>query len=147
MNRCPITYDLCGEKHYSERGLKMLSRHLKNLREVPYTAKEQIELAMRMAGKLSIQGVQPKLSVQLNTKNEGFEAVETGGTFILKPPHQVYEELPQNEDLTMRMAAMVGIEVPMHGMVYNIDGTFTYFIKRFDRLTRGIRALRRNCKG
>ena len=62
--------------------------------------------------------------------------MERGGTFIFKPPHQFYSELPQNEDLTMRMAAII-MDVPLHGMIYNIDNTLTYFIKRFDRKPGG----------
>lgn len=134
MNRCPITYELCQDKKYSTLGLKQLSKNLKNLKDFPYTAKEQIQLAAQLAAKLSIQGVQPKLSIKLNVSQEGFQVVEKGGTFILKPPHHIYDEVPQNEDMTMRLAKTVGIEVPLHGMIYNIDGSLSYFIKRFDRL-------------
>jgi len=135
MRRCPITYDACeGSQKYTEKGLKILSRSLNNLKDFPYTIKEQIQLAAQFAAKLSIQGIQPKLSVILNVKREVFEIVEKKGLFILKPPHQAYDEVPQNEDLTMRLAQIVGIEVPLHGMIYNIDGSLSYFIKRFDRL-------------
>lgn len=134
MNRCPITYDLCeDDQRYSNKGLKLLSRSLKHLKDFPYTSKEQIELAAQYAAKLSIQGVQPKLSVALNVKQESFEIVEKGGQFILKPPHHIYEDVPQNEDLSMRLAKVVGIEVPLHGLIYNIDGSKSYIIKRFDR--------------
>lgn len=132
MQRCPITYELC-EGKYSLQGLKLLSKSLNDLKDFPYTPKEQVQLAAQLASKLSIQGVQPKLSVILQVKKESFEIVERGGRFILKPPHHLYEEVPQNEDLSMRLAALVGIEVPLHGMVYNIDGSLSYFIKRFDR--------------
>lgn len=135
MSRCPITYEICeGDQKYTQKGLHLLSRTLKNLNDFPYTPKEQIQLAAQFAAKLSIQGVQPKLSVKLSIKKEEFEAVEKGGMFILKPPHQMYDEVPQNEDATMRLAKIVGIEVPFHGMIYNIDGSLSYFIKRFDRL-------------
>lgn len=135
MNRCPITYEPCEEENrYSIRGIKLLSRTLKDLKDFPYTSNEQIQLAVHFASKLSIQGVQPKLSIKLNTKKEQFEIVEKGGQFILKPPHQIYQEVPQNEDVTMRLAKVVGIEIPLHGMIYNIDGSLSYFIKRFDRL-------------
>ncbi len=77
------------------------------------------------------------MSLALNQKKEVFEVVEKGGRFILKPPHGLYEELPQNEDLTMRMAREVGVDVPIHGMIYNKDGSLSYFIKRFDRMPRG----------
>lgn len=137
MNRCPITYELCGNKKYSENGLRLLSKKLQNLHDFPYTPKEQIELALQSASKLSIQGIQPKLSVVLNVAKERFDMVERGGGFIFKPPHHIYEEVPQNEDVTMRLAHMAGIEIPLHGMVYNIDGSFTYFIQRFDRLPGG----------
>lgn len=135
MSRCPITYELCKER-YSKRGLNLLSRTLMDLKDFPYTPKEQIARALEIASKLSIQGVQPKLSALLNIKAEEFEIVEKKGRFILKPPHHLYEEVPQNEDVTMRLAAEVGIEVPLHGMIYNIDGSLTYFIKRFDRESR-----------
>ncbi len=137
MNRCPITYEICKNKKYSVQGLRLLSRNLSELHDFPFTSKEQLELSMKYASKISIQGVQPKLSVKLNSSKGRFEIVERGGTFIFKPPHHIFEELPQNEDLTMRLAALVGIEIPIHGMIYNIDGSLTYFIKRFDRIGRG----------
>ena len=34
----------------------------------------------------------------------------------------------------MRLAATVGIDIPLHGLVYGIDNKLTYFIKRFDRV-------------
>lgn len=136
MNRCPITYQECGEFKYSPSGLKLLSPKLAQLHDFPYTPKQQVLLAAQLSEKMSIQGVQPKLSVILNLPKETFEIVEQNGTFILKPPHQIYDELPQNEDLTMKLASIVGIEVPLHGMVYNADRSLTYFIKRFDRLPK-----------
>ena len=33
MNRCPITYEDCGEDRYSQRGLRLLSRRLTRLEE------------------------------------------------------------------------------------------------------------------
>lgn len=137
MIRCPITYEHISTGKYSKNGLRLLSRNLKQLQDFPYSSKQQLELAIQYAAKLSIPGVQPKLSVRLNVAKGLFEIVETGGTFIFKPPHHIFDELPQNEDLTMRLAKAVGVEVPVHGMVYNQDGTLTYFIKRFDRVGLG----------
>lgn len=132
MNRCPITYEKC-ENHYSERGLKLLSRSLNRLKDFPYGQSQQLELAIQYSDKLSFSGVQPKLNAKLNQKEETFEIVRSGGTFILKLPHAMYQELPQNEDLTMRMAALANIEVPLHGMIYAVDRSLIYFVKRFDR--------------
>jgi serine/threonine-protein kinase HipA len=133
MNRCPITYHLCEETLYSEKGLRILSPKLKSLAILDFNAEELRAEAMQRASKMSIQGVQPKLSAILNIKEGKFEIVDKNGKYILKPQHHIFQELPQNEDLTMRLAASVGIEVPLHGLIYSKDGSYTYFIKRFDR--------------
>jgi serine/threonine-protein kinase HipA len=136
MNRCPITYELCGEQKYSAQGLKLLSPKLKDLLDFPYNKGDQLKEAMARATKMSIQGVQPKLSVRLNVSAGIFEIADQGGTFIIKPQNDLYEELPENEDLTMRLAALAGIEIPLHGIIYSKDGSRSYFIKRFDRLPK-----------
>jgi len=133
MNICPITYNPCGNKKYSEEGLKLLSKNLKKLNDLPLTQEEQLKEAAIRAVKMSIQGVQPKLSARLKPKENKFEIIDRYGEFILKPQSNFYSELPENEDLTMHLAELVDIEVPLHGLVYSIDSKFTYFIKRFDR--------------
>jgi len=133
MNRCPITYNLCGKSLYSDKGLKLLSQNLNNLELFAYTAEEQRIEAMERATKLSIQGVQPKLSAVLNIKKCMFEIVDNGGKYILKPQHHIYPQLPENEDVTMHMAEAAGINVPLHGLIWSKDKSLTYFIKRFDR--------------
>jgi len=62
--------------------------------------------------------------------------VDINGNYIIKPQHHIYPQLPENEDLTMKMASKCGIVVPVHGMVYSKDGTLSYFIKRYDRLAK-----------
>ncbi len=136
MNICPITYQPCGDKKYSDKGLKLLSRNLTQLKDLPLTQEEQLREAAIRADKMSIQGVQPKLSARLNVKDEVFDIVDRGGEYILKPQNNFYPELPENESLTMKLAELIGIEVPLSGMIYSSDGKFTYFIKRFDRYGR-----------
>ncbi len=133
MNLCPITYTPCGENRYSEAGLKLLGTGLKTLKDLEYTAEEQRKEAFNRAAKMSIQGVQPKLSAVLSIKDEKFIIVDKGGRYILKPQHQFYTQLPENEDLTMRLADEIGLEIPIHGLLWSKDNTLTYFIKRFDR--------------
>jgi len=135
MNTCPITYEPCSGR-YSDKGLKLLSRQLTGLHDLPFSARELRQEAAARAGKMSIQGVQPKLSARLLIREQRFEIVDLGGTYILKPPIDNYPEVPENEDLTMRLAALAGIEVPPHGLLYGHDGAMTYFIKRFDRSGR-----------
>lgn len=133
MKRCPISYEPCKNSHYSEKGLKLLSQNLTGLKLLAYTAAEQRSEASARATKLSIQGVQPKLSAILNIKDSRFELVDNGGKYILKPQHHLYQQLPENEDVTMRMAKAAGITVPIHGLIWSKDHSLTYFIKRFDR--------------
>ncbi len=133
MNRCPITYESSGDRQYNEKGLHLLASGLKDLHPLDYTAEEQRKEAMLRASKMSIQGVQPKLSAVLLIKQCKFEIVDRYGKYILKPQHHIFPELPQNEDLSMRMAETIGIEVPLHGLIYSRDNSLTYFIKRFDR--------------
>jgi serine/threonine-protein kinase HipA len=136
MNICPITYQPCGDKKYSDIGLKLLSRNLTHLKILPLTQEEQLREAAIRADKMSIQGVQPKLSAKLNVKDEVFDIVDRGGEYILKPQNNFYPELPENESLTMKLAELIGVEVPLSGMIYSSDEKFTYFIKRFDRYGR-----------
>ncbi|MCK5132796.1 MAG: HipA domain-containing protein [Candidatus Sabulitectum sp.] len=139
MSRCPITYEECGESAYSIRGLRLLNRKLTHLDPLPFTAVEQRREALVRAGKMSIQGIQTKLSVMLSVKTSRFEIVDAGGRYILKPQHSDYPQLPENEGVSMHMAAMAGMDVPLNGMVYSKDGTLTYFIRRFDRFGRATR--------
>jgi serine/threonine-protein kinase HipA len=137
MTRCPITYaPVEAGVRYSRAGLNTLSRSLAQLQALRYTAEEQRQEAMVRATKMSIQGVQPKLSARLRSKAGCFEIVDKGGRYILKPQHHIFRHLPENEDVTMRLAQSVGIEVPVHGLVYSRDESLTYFIRRFDRTGR-----------
>ena len=116
MNTCPITYEPCGDKKYSEKGLKHLSRNLTRLNDFPYTQEEQLREAAARAPKMSIQGVQPKLSAKLKVTEGIFEVTDKGGEFILKPQNTLYPQLPENEDLTMRLADKIGLEISLHGL-------------------------------
>ncbi len=116
MNHCPITYAPCGDNRYSEAGLRLLSPELTSLKDLEYTAEEQRIEAYNRASKMSIQGVQPKLSAKLNIKEGKFDIVDKGGRYILKPQHHLYPEMPENEDLTMKLAAEIGL-----------GNTFTWF--------------------
>jgi serine/threonine-protein kinase HipA len=91
--------------------------------------------AHRMAGRMSISGVQPKLSV--TRRGRQLMAVESDGRYILKPQTQSFRHLPENENLCINMAAQLGIEVPPHGLFRLRDETWAYVIRRFDRTPDG----------
>lgn len=129
---CLITGEMSSSV-YSSEGLRRLSSRLQELKRLDYSAQEQRALAADMADKISIQGVQPKFSAVLSPSAGEFKVVERNGLYILKPPHRDYEQLPENEALTMDLARRAGVETPPFGLLRNSDHTFTYFIKRFDR--------------
>ncbi len=137
MNYCRITYTPCGDAAYSPKGLALLSKNLTDLSDLPYSADEQRFEAVSRAEKMSIQGVQPKLSAVLNVRKQAFDITDLGGTFILKPQNRDFPQLPENEAVTMWMAAKTGIEVPITGLIGSKDGSLTYFIRRFDRIGKG----------
>lgn len=138
MKRCPITYqDLSDGQIYSLQGLKKIAPALKSLAVFSYSAAGQRLEAAKRAVKMSIQGMQPKVSARINVGQGVFEIVDAGGTFILKPQTVDYEHLPENEDLSMKLASLVGVEVPFHGLMVCEDDSYTYFIRRMDRAARG----------
>lgn len=134
MKYCPITYEPIEKNEvYSTKGLKSLSAKLDHLNPLEFTASELRSESIARAGKMSIQGVQLKLSAVLKIKAAQFEIVDQFGQFILKPQSEYYTDLPENEALTMTLAKTIGLDVPLHGLIYSKDNTRTYFIKRFDR--------------
>ena len=140
MNRCRITLEEIPEGiRYSRAGLKSLDARLMDILPLPYTLAQQLEEAAARADKMSVQGVQPKLSAVLRIKENRFEVVDRGGRFILKSCPPQWPEVPANEALTMTLAEHSGIEVPVHGLVEATDGSMVYFIRRFDRVGQGER--------
>jgi serine/threonine-protein kinase HipA len=135
VSRCLITYDaIPDDRDYSARGLRRLHSRLSHLDPLPFTNEELIQEVVNRASKMSVQGIQPKLSAVLRVQEGRFELVDRGGRFILKPPNAGYPELPENEDLTMKLAKVAGLEIPDHGLVRAKDRKLVYWIRRFDRV-------------
>ena len=80
-----------------------------------YTNDQMLELAEKVIqSQLTITGVQAKLSLGLNHLSEKKfprKLTITGvfGGYILKPPSEYYQSLPELEDLTMHLAEITGI--------------------------------------
>ena len=104
---------------------------------VPIKSTDVVAEAQKMVGRMSISGVQPKLSTIHDRKRRVLTVVDRGGLFILKPPTDRFESMPENENLCMNMASTYGIEVPPHGLLPLTDRTLAYVVKRFDRLDDG----------
>ena len=87
----------------------------------------------------SLTGVQAKLSLNLH-KHKGcnrLTIVGLWGDFIFKPQTDDYPELPENEDLTMHMAAAARIKVVPHSLIRLGDGSLGYITRRIDRTNKG----------
>lgn len=104
---------------------------------MPFGTADIVTEAQKMVGKMSISGVQPKLSVIHDRKSHELIVVERGGIYILKPSTERFESLPENENLCMNIAATYGMEVPPHGLLPLSDRALAYVVRRFDRLENG----------
>lgn len=86
----------------------------------------------------AVTGVQPKLSLKLESGDKNKEAgrltiVGLLGTYILKPPTIQYKQLPEVEDLTMHLASIAKIKVVPHSLIRLQSGNLSYITKRIDR--------------
>ena len=100
--------------------------------------------AQKLAGKLSISGVQPKLSVRLDGNK--LLPVARNGQYILKPQTQEFAELPQNEYLCMQMGNQFGLNTAQSLLLELADGSPAYLVKRFDRFKKGNRMEKLACE-
>jgi serine/threonine-protein kinase HipA len=84
---------------------------------------------------IAITGVQPKLSLWLeeNKKSIRFTIINGKSNFIVKPQSDIYNSLPENEDVCMHLANAFGIKTSNHGLVRMPSGNLAYITQRFDR--------------
>lgn len=125
-----------GQAEYHPRCLESLFG-TKKLPRLDLELRELFAAAAAMAGKMSVSGVQEKISLALSADRERLVTATTGGRFLLKPESLRFSALPQNEHLTMRLAGLVGIETPPCGLVRLKGGEPAYLVRRFDRLADG----------
>lgn len=110
-----------------------------------YSLSEMDELAKEVvSNRIVIPGVQPKLSLsQINdTLNKSAHPRLTvvgalGGNYILKPPSNIYPEMPENEHLTMKLAEALGIQTVPTSLIRLHSGELAYITKRIDRTADG----------
>jgi len=104
--------------------------------EQPQQSEEVAEQFMENRKRISISGVQEKLSFLLEKNllrltNEGEH-----GTYILKPiPRDLkkVDQVPANEHLTMQIAKQVyGLNTAENAMIFFKNGSPAYITKRFD---------------
>ncbi|QQS35673.1 MAG: HipA domain-containing protein [Ignavibacteriales bacterium] len=105
--------------------------------QLDFSLDEIENLALKVLGRQnSVTGVQPKLSLELSKEKKGnnrLTIVGLWGNYIFKPPYNRFPDMPENEDLTMHLAALFGIKTAHHSLIRMKSGELGYITKRFDR--------------
>jgi serine/threonine-protein kinase HipA len=104
--------------------------------EQPQQSEEIMELFMENRKRISISGVQEKLSFLLEKNVLRLTKQGEHGRYILKPiPRDLkkVDQVPANEHLTMQIAKQVyGIHTAANAMIFFKNGSPAYITKRFD---------------
>ncbi|HBC86380.1 MAG TPA: toxin HipA [Lentisphaeria bacterium] len=143
MNRCLC----CGKDTASDEG----SYHVRCLKTLFHSAKAPImdyswqelnKMAVQIIQqRISVPGVQPKLSVHLEKGNrlraDRLTLVGLEGDYILKPPSERFPFLPEAEHFCMSFARLVGIETEEFGLITLKSGELSFIARRMDRTAEG----------
>ncbi|GHT73233.1 hypothetical protein FACS189456_3420 [Bacteroidia bacterium] len=104
--------------------------------DAPQYSEEVVAQFMENRKRISISGVQEKLSLLLDKNQLRLTTEGERGTYLLKPiPRDLkkVDQVPANEHLTMQIARQVyGINTAENAMIFFKDGTPAYITKRFD---------------
>jgi len=107
--------------------------------KIEYSQGDMLELAEKVVkSQRTVTGVQPKLSLARkkmtdDSSIERFTIVGLWGQYILKPQTELYNELPEIEDLTMHLANSMKIKTVPHSLIRLRSGELAYITKRVDR--------------
>lgn len=137
--RCLYCYEILdGGSDYHQRCSKKIFGN-----PVPpkleYTNDQMLELAEKVIqSQSSVTGVQAKLSLGLKKLSEKdipqkLTIMGLWGSYILKPPSEQYQNLPELEDLTMHLARISGIDTVPHTLIKLASGELSYLTRRIDR--------------
>lgn len=112
--------------------------------KIPYSIGQMAELAKEVVDRsVAVPGVQPKLSMTLVRETQENADIRLtvvgafGGHYIFKPPSFDFNEMPENEHLTMRMAEAFGIRVVPSSLIRLESGELSYITRRIDRTKDG----------
>lgn len=142
MNRCLYCYQELseGEIDFHPRCAKKIFGS-KTVPLLPYTRDEIKQLAEQVIrSQTTLTGVQAKLSLDISAPDnqpQRFTIVGLWGRYILKPQTELFNHLPEIEDLTMHLAELAKIKIVPHSLVRFADGELSYITKRIDRDSKG----------
>jgi serine/threonine-protein kinase HipA len=139
LNVCPGTL-ADGFSAYSPACLRRVFGGKKVSPVLPYDAPQEDEevagLFLENRKRISISGVQEKISLVLEKNVLRLTHAGETGHYILKPiPRDLRKvhQVPANEHLTMQIARQVyGLNVAENAMIFFKDGTPAYLTKRFE---------------
>lgn len=116
----------CSAKFFGEKDLPIFELSRKDMEDVALTF---------ISRHAAVTGVQPKLSLDFVSDKGAKRLTVVGlwGNYILKPQSQNFEQLPENEDLTMHLAEIAEIKTVPHSLIRMRDGSLAYITKRIDR--------------
>ncbi len=104
--------------------------------DTPQVNEADAEKFMENRKRISISGVQEKMSLLLSKNKLRLTEEGEQGTYILKPiPRDLKKinQVPANEHLTMQIAAQVyGINTAENGLIFFKNGSPAYITRRFD---------------
>ncbi len=147
LDVCPATLQ-AGYDTYSPEALKMLfdNRTVSHVfaGASPDDNEEEVKLAIKNVGRISLSGAQPKFSIVVGDDNRlRYTAKLEQGTFILKPRPTGYQIINKdycmaNEHVTMQIASQVyNIETALSALCFFEDGKPAYITRRFDVHSKG----------
>lgn len=144
LNYCPGTLTE-GQTTYSPSCLRNMFNGKKVNHVLPYEQPQQseevAELFIENRKRISISGVQEKLSFILDKNILRLTKEGEQGTYILKPiPRDLkkVDQVPANEHLTMQIAKQVyGLNTAENALIFFKNGSPAYITKRFDVKNEG----------
>lgn len=152
MNTCLFCYNplpnneqdfhaVCSKKFFGLTSPPLLNFSEEDLEPL---AKEVIQ------SQTAVTGVQAKLSLHITGTKTGtenrFTIVGLWGSYILKPPTNLYPYLPEVEDVSMHLARLAKIETAPHSLIRLKSGNLAYITKRMDRTKKGKLAMEDLCQ-
>ena len=146
FKNCPSTLSP-GFDTYSPTALKRLfnGKKVSHIMDFSYDEEENTADVVDNTTRISVSGVQEKLSAILKDGKVIPTPQGIQGTYIIKPaPYNKAlrdrKQIPANEHLTMQIASQVyGITTAENGMVFFKDGRPAYITKRFDLTPDGLK--------
>ncbi len=139
INNCPGTL-AAGFDTYSPLALRRVFSGKKVSHVLPYASpskdEKDTEAFIENRKRISISGVQEKLSLLMEKNKLRLTVEGEQGTYILKPiPRDVkyIDQVPANEHLTMQIARQVyKIDTAENALIFFEDGPCAYITLRFD---------------